>query len=294
MNRMLKWAGYGLAGVAATAVVVAGGAMAASQVMFRGPVVKPAVRMAAATDAQAAARGYRIATVHGCVDCHGGNLQGRMFDDIPHVARLYAPNLTLAVAKQSDADLDRAIRHGVRADGRPLWVMPSSTFAHLTDGETADLIAYLRTLRPAGAPQPQSQLGPVGRIGILIGQFKSEPTIIRAHENPALPDLGPQYAKGRDVARACVECHGPALKGGDGVLKTPDLTVAAAYDLPDFECLLRTGVAAGGREVGLMSASSRIRFGALTSDEITALHEYLKARAASVVAAAETKPLPKS
>jgi len=293
MNRMLKWAGYGLAGVAATVVVVAGGALAASQVMLRAPVTKPAVRMAAATDAQAAARGRRIAIVHGCVDCHGANLQGRMFDDIPNVVRLYGPNLTLAVAKQSDADLDGAIRHGVAADGRPLWVMPSSTFAHLTDGETADLIAYLRTLKPAGPPQPQSQVGPVGRIGILIGQFKSEPAIIRAHENPALPDLGPQYAKGRDVARACVECHGPALKGG-GPAKAPDLTVAAAYDLPDFERLLRTGVAAGGREVGLMSASSRIRFGALTSDEITALHEYLKARAASVVSAGETKPLPKS
>jgi mono/diheme cytochrome c family protein len=89
-----------------------------------------------------------------------------------------------------------------------------------------------------------------------------------------------------------VECHGPQLKG-DGPAKAPDLAIAAAYDPSDFATLLRTGQAAGGRELGLMSASARIRFADLSDAEIAALHAYLKARAARALVAGETKPLPK-
>ena len=293
MKAVLKWAGYGLAGVAGVAVLVIGGGLAASEIILRTPQAKPALSIAAATSTEAVARGRKIATVQGCVDCHGANLQGQMFDDIPGVVKLYASNLTLAVAKQSDADLDRAIRHGVGADGRALWVMPSSAFAHLSDAETADLIAYLRSVPPQGPAQPRVQVGPLGRVGVLLGQFKSEPAIIKAHENPALPDLGPQYAAGREVARACVECHGPALKGG-GPLKSPDLTIAAAYDDEDFARLLHTGIAAGNRKVGLMTESAKIRFGALTPEEVAALHGYLKARAAREIAGPATSTLPKT
>jgi mono/diheme cytochrome c family protein len=292
MKRILTWAGYGLAGLAVFAVFLAAGVFAASEVMIRWPQAKPQVRTAASTDPGAVARGHRVAVVQGCTDCHGANLQGQMVDDIPNIIRLIAPNLTLTTPRQTDADLDRAIRHGVASDGRPLWVMPSSTFAHLTDQEAADLIAYLRAFKPAGAPQPRLEVRAIGRLGVLLGQFKSEPATIKTRGNPALPDYGPQYAEGRRLARACVECHGAALKGG-GILKSPDLSIAASYDLEDFARLLRTGKAAGDRELGVMSASSRIRFQALSDGEIAALHEYLKARVNRVTASAETSTLPK-
>jgi cytochrome c553 len=294
MQRVLKWAGYGLAGVVAAVAVAGLGGLVASEVILRMPQDKPASRLAATMGPDAVARGHAIATMQGCVDCHGANLQGKMFDNIPNVVTLYAPNLSLAVAEQSDADLDRAIRHGVGSDGRPLWVMPSATFAHLTDAETADLIAYLRSVKPGGAPQPRFKVGPVGRLGVLMGKFRSEAAVIQAHENPALPDFGPQHARGRDLARACVECHGPALKGGDGIIRTPDLMIAAAYDPADFERLLHTGVAAGDRHVGLMSEVAKVRFAHLSHDDVAALQAYLKARADRMVAAAETKSLPKT
>lgn len=53
---------------------------------------------------------------------------------------------------------------------------------------------------------------------------------------------------GRRLARACIEFHGPALAGRE-TLGARDLTIAAAYDLADFEKLLRTGVAAGDRRL---------------------------------------------
>ncbi|MBW8816231.1 MAG: c-type cytochrome [Caulobacterales bacterium] len=293
MLRILKWVAYGLAGLASVLVVAVGVAFAASEWTIRRPVPKPAVRLAAAADPGAVARGLRVATVAGCAQCHGANYQGRMFDDIPGVVKAYAPNLTRVVARDSDADLDRAIRHGVGSDGRALWIMPSATFAHLTDAETADLLAYLRTFPPAGPEQPRLGVGPLGRIAVVTGQFKSEAAVMAAHENPPLPDLGPQYAQGRSVARACVECHGPALRGG-GPLHTPDLTIAAAYDLPDFARLMRTGVAAGDRHVGMMSDTAKVRFAVFSDAEVAALHGYLKARADLEVKGAATKPLPKS
>jgi mono/diheme cytochrome c family protein len=293
MNRIVKWAAYGLGGVAAMLAVAVGGAFAASEVMLRLPQAKPPAPMVASSDAGAAERGRKIAVMQGCLDCHGKNLQGQMFDDIPNVARLYAPNLTLAARDQSDADLDRAIRHGVGSDGRALWVMPSATFSHLTDQETSDLIAYVRTFRPAGQVQPRMQVGPVGRLGMLLGKFKPEAAAIAAHQNRPLPDLGPAYAEGRGLARACVECHGPTLEGAQGILKTPDLSIAAAYDDEDFARLMRTGRAAGDREVGLMSRTARSRFASLTDEEVSALHGYLKARAARQMPQAATKNLSK-
>lgn len=293
MKRVVKWVAYAVGGLVVVMVCAVVGAFAASEAMLRWPQARPASRLVAARDSGAAARGHRIATMQGCVDCHGANLQGKMFDDIPGVVRLYAPNLTRVVAKASDADLDRAIRHGVGSDGRPLWVMPSSAFAHLTDAETADLIAYLRTMPPAGAPQPRLQVGPLGRLGVLAGKFRSERAVIQAHENRPLPDAGAQFAQGRALARACVECHGPELKGVTGPLKTPDLMVAAAYEPADFERLLRTGVATGERHVGLMSEVAPVRFNVLSSTEIAALQAYLKARADKVMAQADTAQVSK-
>lgn len=294
MKRFVKWVGFGVGGLAGLAVLAAGGAFAASEVMIRMPQPKPASRLAAATDPGAVERGHHLATRMGCLDCHGANLQGRMFDDMPGVVKLYGPNLTLVAANASDADLDRAIRHGVGSDGRPLWVMPSATFAHLSDAETADLIAFLRSMPAGGPPQPRLQVGPVGRVGVLLGKFEPEVAAIKAQRNVALPDLGPEHAQGRALARACVECHGATLGGAQGgPLNTPDLAIAAAYDPEDFATFMKTGKAAGGRELKLMSETARARFSDFSPQEVAALHGYLKARAASAVKIAETKPLPK-
>jgi mono/diheme cytochrome c family protein len=277
MKRVLRWIGLGLAAVATVVVFVALGALAASEAMIRWPYAKPPVVMAAATDPGAVARGRRLATIAGCHDCHGADLSGKLFHDEPAVVRAWAPNLTLAVAHQSDAELDRAIRHGVAADGRTLWIMPSDAFAQLTDAEAADLLAYLRTFEPTGAKQPRIKVGPVGRLGILLGKFDSAPGALLKNGKRTPVDLGPRYAQGRTLSRACAECHGADLKGG--AVGAPDLTIAGAYEPEAFEKLLRTGIAAGDRKLGLMSEIAPARFNALSHEEIGALHAYLKARA---------------
>lgn len=284
MKRVLKLAGVALASVVAFVVVALAGAVLASEVMIRWPAKAQASQVVAAKDAGAVERGRRIAVLNGCHDCHGDAMEGRMFHDEPGIMKAWGPNLSLAAAEQSDAQLDAAIRQGVGADGRQLWVMPSNALAHLTDGETADLLAYLRSFKPVGEVQTRIQIGSQARIGVLLGKFESEPKMIAEMGDVRLPDLGAQHAAGRETARVCVECHGQELKG-NAFLKAPDLNVAAAYEPEDFAKLLRTGVGVGGRDLGLMTAVGKTRFHILTDAEIVALQDYLKARAAAAPAA---------
>lgn len=44
------------------------------------------------------ARGERLGRILGCSGCHGEDLGGRVFADIPHIVRLVATNLTVAAA----------------------------------------------------------------------------------------------------------------------------------------------------------------------------------------------------
>jgi mono/diheme cytochrome c family protein len=293
MKRVLKVAGYALAGLATLVVLIVAGVLLGSEAMIRWPVEKPAstlpATISAAADPGAIARGKRLAKLTGCHDCHGDNLEGKLFHDEMPILRAYAPNLSRALAGRTDAEIDLAIRHGVGVDGRRMWVMPSAAFSQLSDRETSELIAYLRTYRPAGETQPRIQVGPVGRIGVLLGKFKSEPDTL-ATSAPRLVRVGVQHAQGRDLARLCVECHGPALEGSP-MMKSPDMSIAASYDAEDFQRLMSAGIAVGGRKIGLMTAMGPARFHAMTREEVAALHGYLKARAQVQITDAETKAL---
>ena len=64
------------------------------------------------------AEGERLARVLGCRGCHGPDLGGRVFVEIPHVVRLVAPNLTQVRARYDDRAFVRLMRSGAKADGR--------------------------------------------------------------------------------------------------------------------------------------------------------------------------------
>ncbi len=101
-------------------------------------------------DSAAVARGEHIALIHGCRDCHGKDLGGRVFLDIPP-GRFVAPNLTGGRGgvgrSYRDHDWDRAIRQGVRQDSTSLLpIMPYQLFNRLSDEDAAALIAWLKRL----------------------------------------------------------------------------------------------------------------------------------------------------
>ena len=229
-------------------------------------------------EAARVAHGERLADVLGCTGCHGDNLQGKLWFENAEQGLLHASNLTRALQRYSDADIEKMLRAGEHPSGRDVWGMPSELFQHLADADMAALIAYLRTFEPAGEPSPEPVLGPVAKQAVAKGELKPTADWVRDTRNKTPIDLGPRHALARYIAKAtCAECHGSKLEG-DG--KTPDLIVVGAYTREEFERLITEGVPTGGRKLHpLMVGVSKDRFSKLTPRERDALYAYLKDRA---------------
>lgn len=243
----------------------------------------PAIRFAQVAGQTRLQHGERLASVLGCKGCHGQNLQGQPWNEEADRAISFSSNLTRALPAYSDAALDRAIRAGVRADGTPLWDMPSEIFTELDPADMAALIAYLRTAQPAGPVHPRIVFGPRGRREVAAGTYRPAPQVVQARRAEGPARFNGAHDQARYMIRAtCGECHGVTLTGDTwpaGERSPPDLNVVAGYSREEFRRLMRTGVATGGRQVGLMSQVSRGRFAHLTDAEVEAIYDYLAARA---------------
>jgi mono/diheme cytochrome c family protein len=281
MARGLRWAGYGLATIVILLLLVAAAVWVLSSQKLHAAVTANSGHLAQPTAAQLA-EGPHMLRVLGCQGCHGDKLQGDIFLDDPKLATVYAPNLTLLAAHATDEELDQAIRQGIGVDGRALVIMPSQSYQFLTDAEVATLIATIRHLPRTGIEQPARSIGPLGRIGLVAGQFQTAPALAAQYRAAPLPEFGPEFARGRHfVEIKCSECHGADLKGRElepGVVST-DLSIVGAYDLDQFKTLLRTGVPPSKKKLGLMATVSKMDFSHLRDDEIAGIHGYLVERA---------------
>lgn len=227
------------------------------------------------------AHGERLTRVLGCRGCHGEDLKGHLWDDDPkEYGIMWASNLTRAIPPMSDTHLRDLLTKGTHPRRRELWVMPSELFQHLAEPDLEALIAYLRTIAPAGEPSPDPKPGPRALSEIAAGKVKPAAKLVSELRTVGPVDLGPQHALGRYITRvACAECHGTKL---DGVLNdTPNLIVVGGYTREEFERLITTGVPTGNRKLKeLMQDVAKNRYSRLTRGERDALYAYLKARAA--------------
>jgi len=277
MKRVLRWIGVTLATLAGLACIAYGIVYVLSERVMRHVYEVPRVALSIPTDAASIAEGRRLAVVRGCFGgCHGKEGEGEVLFDEPLIARLVAPNLTAAVRAYSDAELAAIIRAGIRPDGHSVFVMPSRAFAGLTDEDLGRILAFLKSVPERPGPGPSISLGPLGRIGVATGKFKTEGQLI-AETVPPPEVAGEEPAFGRYLARTiCAHCHGTDLLGDSNPsFSSPTLRVVAAYPAEAFTQLLRTGVALGGREVKTMGAVAREEVSLLTDAEIAALYSYL-------------------
>jgi mono/diheme cytochrome c family protein len=114
---------------------------------------------------RAFSRGEYLASIMDCGGCHtpgaftgkpdhGRKLAGSEIGfHVPGLGYFYPPNLTpdreTGLGAWSEADIVRAVRTGVRPDGRILApVMPWQAYAALTDADAKALARYLKTLPP--------------------------------------------------------------------------------------------------------------------------------------------------
>lgn len=287
MNRLLKWAAIALGGLISLVLVALAFIYAVSEIILdRKYPPPPEAGLSVVATPELAASGAHLAQIYGCTSCHGATLAGGQFKDIPDGTVLWSPNLPLLAKTYSGADFDRAIRYGLRADRTSVVLMPSNAYTTLGDDEVAALVAYVRSLQAQGEQRPRRHLGLMVRAGLVFGIFKTT----RAQFINAKPafDLGPTYAVGRHLAQnGCAECHGSDLTGGTAVgpmPARPDLGLVAAYDRDDFASFMRTGKAAGNRELPMMSDAARSRFSYFTDAEVNALYDYLGARGKTLAA----------
>jgi cytochrome c553 len=222
MGRILKILGITLGALVALVLIVVGSVyLLGTRRMAKthAPPVEP--ELALPTDSVSLARGAELAGSLACGDCHGPDLGGRA-DDAGPFALFAAPNLTSGRggrgATFTTVDWERAIRHGVKKDGRSLVIMPSEVFGHLTNDDVAALIAHVKRVPPVDREIPPFEVRIVGRLLLGSGQAP----LLVAETAPKEPHRvsiprDSSVERGRYVAsiHGCGVCHNPSFSGGE-------------------------------------------------------------------------------
>lgn len=224
--------------------------------------------------------GERLSLILGCTGCHGKDLAGEDWSEAGY-GRLWTANLTVSAATYSDAQLKSVITSAKKPDGTPLWDMPSHLFTQLSEADLDALVAYIRSRPKTGSAHPPPTFGPILRAEIAKGEYFSAVERVKREGAAWPPDGGPGHRLARYMVRAtCAECHKMDLRGGEKgpiTAERPEIRIAGSYNSADFARLLRTGVPAGDRELGLMAQVAKGRYSHFTDTEISAIHAYLRA-----------------
>jgi mono/diheme cytochrome c family protein len=244
-----------------------------------------------ASDSATLARGAHLATAVGkCVDCHSADFGGKVIIDDPALGRIGASNLTSGrggvLQHYTNAQLARAIRHGITRDGRGALIMPSDDWVTLADEDVGAIISYIRSLPAVDREIASTLLRPIGRTLLAVGQLPIIPAARIDHSiraSAVMPvDSSVAYGKYMADVGGCTGCHGPGLSGGKIPGTPPDFKPASNLT-PDgigrltdaqLESVLRTGRRPDDSEV---DAFMPWRYTALlTPVEMRALIKYLR------------------
>jgi mono/diheme cytochrome c family protein len=222
MKTALKWVGIVVGAQVGLLALVTLVLYGLGQMRLNRKYVVSVPSLTLPTDAASLQEGKRIFQYRGCEACHGEQLQGLVYLSNPALGQVITPNLSTGVggigAQRTDEDLQRAIRHGLRPDGRPLLFMPSTEFYFLSDTDLVRVLAYIRSLPPVDNVMPPSALSFTGFVAMNITQaITFLPAELIPHDRPAppapQPGLTPAY--GEYLALSCKVCHGLGLSGGE-------------------------------------------------------------------------------
>lgn len=192
--------------------------------LVRAALYACALLMACPAMAQTAdrlARGrYLVESIAGCGNCHtpkgpNGDLPGmalaggQVFDEQPFraVASNITPDPETGIGRWTDAQIARAIREGVRPDGRIIGPpMPFELYRGISDDDLAAMVAYLRSVPAVRNAVPASE------YRIPLPPAYGPP--VASVPNPPAND---RLARGAYLAGPlghCVECHTPMTPAG--------------------------------------------------------------------------------
>jgi cytochrome c553 len=281
MKKLLKWTGLVVIAVLAIVLLLLAFVYFASErEINRSFTAKAAGTLTVPTDAAAVAAGRRIATLAGCMHCHGEKLNGGLVDDIPHLVRLVAPNISVLLPRYSDVQLATVLRTAVKPDGHSVLFMPSEMFRHLSDEDLGRLIAWLRTVPPTvEGVQEKTEVRIIARALVAKGDIKTPALAIQGFAPASTTfDADDPVSHGRYLTMSfCSECHGQELEGF-AAINAPPLSVAKGYSNGEFARLLHDGVATGDRSLKLMGATAQARFSSFSREEVDAILAFLQSR----------------
>jgi mono/diheme cytochrome c family protein len=222
----------------------------------------------------------------------GKALKGERYDGVFSPEGLVCPNITpdkeTGAGTWTDAQFERAIRHGIGHDGRELSdYMPYAFFRSMTDEDVASVIVYIRSIPAVRNPLPKRNLPYEVKVNL------------HPEMEPKLPPDATEQAKhGWYLVRIaqCNDCHTPANEDGSaktemmfgggmrsqgpwGDVVTPNITSDPSgishYDEAMFVKTIRTGHASGGvRELNTFMPYRYFRN--LNDDDLKAIFAYLR------------------
>jgi mono/diheme cytochrome c family protein len=293
MKRLLKWIGYTVGGLAmiivlALAVVYVLSSRRMSKTYPPTQAAADAEALAIPTDSLSIERGHHLVIAVGkCTGCHGDNLAGKLISDDRAFARLWSANLTRGKGgvgtTYTNADYVRAIRYGLKADGKPLIFMPSDAYTHFSDADLATIIAYVKSVPPVDQVTAPPRIGPVMRaLSVMIPEFPLVPAedINPGEARPAsVPaSVTAEYGDYLITTGGCKSCHNPNLSGGSKIqgVAVANLTPTAIgkWSEADFFKALRTGVRPDGRILSAVMPWPETKN--LTDDELRAMWMYIR------------------
>ncbi len=177
MKTTVKWTGVVLAGLIGLAVLT--GVVLYPIGMEKLNRSYPVIAVEAVsipTNPDAVAAGKHIAIARACAECHGADLSGRLILNDPVMGTVAGSNLTSGKRgvgrSYTDADWIRAIRHGVKPDGR-VEVLMYEDYSTMSVRDLGALIAYLNQIPPVDSDYPATHFGPLSAIAAAAGLFTS-------------------------------------------------------------------------------------------------------------------------
>ena len=222
----------------------------------------PMPTLAASTDSAVIARGRYLAYGPAyCAGCHTANGSasrieageelplsgGHVWDIPPGVLRSanITPDTATGIGRFTDAQLVRAIRHGVRHDGRAM--LPFMAYQNLSDEDVVALISFLRAQPPVKHAVPDHDPTMLGKAVLAFMIKPKGPDGTPPERSP----VGLSVERGKYLAESvsdCAGCHtkrnpmdgsftGPRFAGGGSfsidskpgyVIITPNLTPDSA------------------------------------------------------------------
>lgn len=227
------------------------------------------------------ARGaHLVNAVSLCSRCHAGDFGGQVMAD-NLVFRAAAPNLTRGVggrpATWSEADWNRAIRHGLGGQGNSLLVMPADAYNQMSDEDLRAIVAYLRSVKPVDRTVPPSQMKLFGRMLMAAGALDEIAAERIQHLVRAPESTDPTDGAYLSRIAGCTFCHQADFRGRTEPVGPPGAPIppsirdlaSRGWTLADFSRAVRQGRRPDHSEINKFMPWSA--YAGMTDAEIAAL-----------------------